>query len=46
MSESKGVRVLPIERITQSIMVLREQKVLLDADLEIGRASCRERVCT
>ena len=33
MSESKGLDVVPIERITQSILVLRGQRVLLDADL-------------
>ena len=33
MHESKEMSVLPIERITQAIVVLRERKVLLDADL-------------
>ncbi|HWM68392.1 MAG TPA: ORF6N domain-containing protein [Steroidobacteraceae bacterium] len=33
MSKSKGLDVLPIEHITQSILELREQRVMLDADL-------------
>ena len=33
VSESKGLDVVPIERITQSILVLRGQRVLLDANL-------------
>jgi hypothetical protein len=33
MGESTGTNMLPIERITQAIVVLRERKVLLDADL-------------
>jgi len=33
MDESERVRVLPTERIAQSIVVLRGQRVLLDADL-------------
>jgi hypothetical protein len=33
VSKSKGLDVLPIEHITQSILELREQRVMLDADL-------------
>ncbi len=33
MSKSKGLDVMPIEHITQSILVLREHRVLLDTDL-------------
>ena len=33
MSESKGLDVMPIEHITQSILVLRGHRVLLDTDL-------------
>jgi hypothetical protein len=33
VSKSKGLDVLPIERITQSILELRGHRVLLDADL-------------
>jgi ORF6N domain len=33
VSESKGLDVRPVERITQSILVLRGKRVLLDTDL-------------
>ena len=33
VSESKGLDVVPLEHIAQSILVLRGQRVLLDADL-------------
>src|SRR4051812_21134195 len=33
VSQSKGLDVVPVERITQSIRVLRGQRVLLDANL-------------
>lgn len=33
MSESKGLDVVPVEHIAQSILVLRGQRVLLDTDL-------------
>ena len=33
MSKSEGLDVMPIEHITQSILVLRGHRVLLDTDL-------------
>jgi hypothetical protein len=33
MTKSKGAALMPAEHISQSILILRDQRVLLDADL-------------